>query len=118
MKTAAKSLDLIINTVSAAHDVNTYLPLLAANGTIVQLGLTFKPHSIQQYSLMFSNLSLAGSAIGGVKETQECIDFCHKHNIVPKTKLITAKDLDKVYEELRGKNDSVLRNVLDIEASK
>ena len=42
---------------------------------------------------------------------QACIDFCHKHNIIPKTRLITNKDLDGVYEDLRGKNDSVLRKI-------
>ena len=62
----------------------------------MQIGLTGEPHSIQQYSLMFSNLSLSGSFIGTIKETQDCMDFCHKHKIIPKTKLVTYKELDKV----------------------
>ena len=70
--------------------------LKGANGTIVQIGLTGEPHSIQQYSLMVSNLSLSGSFIGTIKETQDCMDFCHQHKIIPKTKLITYKELDKV----------------------
>ena len=73
------------------------------------------------YLLNVSNLrkqSIAGSLIGGLPETQDCIDFCHKHEIVPKIKLVTWKDLDGVYKELKAKNDTIIRNVLDIEASK
>jgi len=118
MKAAAGSLDLILNTVSANHDVNTYLPLLASKGVIVQLGLVLNPHPVNQLVLMFKKLTIAGCLIGGLPETQDCIDFCHKHNIVPKIKIVTSKDLDGVYEALSKKNDSIIRNVLDIEASK
>ena len=79
--------------------------------------------------LIMRNKSISGSIIGGLPATQviyhkfasiksrliqACIDFCHKHNIIPKTKLITDKDLDGVYEELRGKNDSVCRFYLNL----
>merc|ERR1719471_2819813 len=118
MKSAGGSLDLILNTVSADHDLNTYLPLMAGKGVLVQLGLVLPPHPVNQLGLMFKKLSIAGSLIGGLPETQDCIDFCHKHNIIPKIKLVTAKDIDGVYESLSKKNDSIIRNVLDIEASK
>jgi len=118
MTAAAKSLDLILNTVSASHDLNTYMGLLANKGVIVQLGLVMSPHPVMQLPLMFSKLSVAGSLIGGLPETQECIDFCHKHNIVPKIKVVTSSDLGEVYKALSAKNDSIIRNVLDIEASK
>merc|ERR1719336_60948 len=118
MAGAAGSLDLILNTVSANHDLNTYLPLLAGKGVIVQLGLVMTPHPVMQLPLMFKKQSIAGSLIGGLPETQDCIDFCHKHNIVPKIKMVTCKDLDNVYVDLASKNDSIIRNVLDIEASK
>merc|ERR1711955_139920 len=110
MKAAAGSLDLVLNTVAANHDINTYLPLLAAKGVIVQIGVALKPHAVNQLQLMMKKLSIAGCLIGGLPETQDCIDFCHKHNIV------TSKDLDGVYEALANKNDSIIRNVLDIEA--
>merc|ERR1711994_1225544 len=96
MAVAAGSLDLILNTVSATHDVNTYLPLLAAKGVIVQIGFTLQPHSVSQVPLIMKSLAIAGSIIGGLPATQDCIDFCHKHKIVPKTNLITLTDLDKV----------------------
>merc|ERR1719322_955966 len=118
MAAAGGSLDLILNTVSANHDLNIYLPLLAGKGVIVQLGLVMTPHPVMQLPLMFKKQSIAGSLIGGLPETQDCIDFCHKHNIVPKIKMVTCKDLDNVYVELASKNDTIIRNVLDIEASK
>ena len=54
-------------------------------------------------------LTIAGSLIGGLPETQACIDFCSKHKIVPKIKMVTAKDLGTVYKELQTKNDSIVR---------
>ena len=71
-----------------------------------------------QSSLMFHKLSIAGSVIGVMVETQECIDFCAKHNIVPTIKKVTVKDIEGVYKQLTAKNDAIIRNVLDIEASK
>jgi len=117
MAAAAGSLHLIVNTVSAKFDANLYLPLLAPNGVMVLIGANLEPHAISAVALSFKNYGLAGSIIGGLPDTQRVMDFCHKHNIVPKTKMITAKDLDRVYEELNTKNDSILRNVLDLEAS-
>jgi len=118
MKAASQSIDLILNTVSASHEASHYLPLLANKGTLVQLGLVLTPHQVNQMPLMFRQLSLAGSLIGGIPETQDCIDFCAKHNIVPITKVVTADQLDEVYKQLNMKNDSIVRHVLDIEGSK
>ena len=73
---------------------------------------------VMQPPLMFNKLSIAGSLIGGLVETQECIDFCAKHNIVPSIKKVTVKDIEGVYKQLSAKNDAIVRNVLDIEASK
>merc|ERR1719244_2298918 len=118
MAAAANSCDLVINTVAANHDINTYLPLLAPKGVIVQIGVVLNPQKINQLQLMMKKLTIAGCMIGGLPETQDCIDFCHKHNIVPKIKMVTCDELDELYKALEGKNDSIIRNVLDIEASK
>jgi len=118
MTGAAGSLDLILNTISASHDLNTYLPLLARRGVLVQLGLVTTPHPLFQLQLMPQRKTITGSLIGGLPQTQECIDFCHKHNIVPNIKIVTWKELDGVYTKLKEKNDTIIRNVLDIEASK
>merc|ERR1719369_2053227 len=117
MKAAAGSCNLILNTVSADHQLGHYLPLLARRGTLVMIGVTKNAHSVHLMPLMYGRAKITGSVIGGMKETQECLDFCHKHNIVPRTKIVTAKDLDEVYKSLNSKNDSIVRNVLDIEAS-
>jgi len=118
MKTAALSLDLILNTVAANHDLNLYLPLLANKGVIVQLGVAMAPHPISQGALMIRKLTISGSIIGGMPETQQCIDFCSEHKILPSIKIVTAQDLGSVYTQLQSKNDSIVRNVLDIETSK
>lgn len=117
MTSAADSLDLILNTVSANHQLSHYVPLLKRNGTIVQLGLVLENHSINQLMFMRKRIQISGSTIGGLPETQDCMDFCAKHNIVPKTKLIDASELDDVFAQLEKKNDQIIRYVLDITAS-
>ena len=66
---------------------------------------------------MFKNHAIAGSIIGGLPDTQRVLDFCHQHKIVPKIKMITSNDLDRVYEELNKKNDTILRYFFLITAS-
>ena len=63
-----------------------YLPLLAAKGGIVQIGIALAPHPVNQLQFMMKKFSNAGSLVGGMPETQDCIDFCHKHKIVQKIK--------------------------------
>jgi len=118
MKLGDNSLDLVLNTVSANHQVALYIPLLRRFGTIVQLGVVMEKHALSQLILMRKRLNVSGSVIGGIRETQDCIDFCALNNIVSATKLITWEKLDEVFEILKGKNDQVIRYVLDIEASK
>ena len=89
----------------------------ANKGKLVLLEGALKSHSVSGVPLMFRKEVITGSTICGIPETQECIDFCKAHSIVPKTKLIIATELDSVYELLNAKNDSNVRNVLDIDAS-
>jgi len=109
--------DLILNTVSANHDLNVYLPLLASSGTIVQIGLGMQPHPINQVKLIMKRQSVAGSFIGGIKETQECIDFCAKHDIYPDCETVLAKDIDEIWDKLKQNNDAGKRYVIDVKAS-
>jgi len=118
MQSAEGSLDLILNTVSASHEMMTYVPLLAIDGALVQLGLVTADHAVQQMPVMMKRARLTGSMIGGMPETQECMDFCAKHRILPNIQLIKASELDGVYKTLHSKNDQIIRYVLDIEASK
>mmetsp|Transcript_46851 Transcript_46851/g.117282 ORF Transcript_46851/g.117282 Transcript_46851/m.117282 type:complete len:361 (+) Transcript_46851:281-1363(+) len=114
MKKAALSLDLILNTVSATHEVATYIPLLASAGTIVQLGGVTTDHKLNQMPLMFNRRSVAGSLIGGIRATQECLDFCHKKGIRPNVEVVSCDKINDVYDILTTKNDAVRRYVLDI----
>ena len=95
---------------------NSNIPI--SGGVIVQIGIAFAPHNVNPILLQLKKISIAGSLVGGLPETQDCIDFCHKHNIVPKIKLVNSNDLEGVYKDLSSKNDTIIRNVLDIEASK
>uniref|UniRef100_A0A7S3FWS8 Enoyl reductase (ER) domain-containing protein n=1 Tax=Strombidium rassoulzadegani TaxID=1082188 RepID=A0A7S3FWS8_9SPIT len=111
-----KKMDLILNTISANHDCNIYLPLLRKDGTLVQLGAAGQPHQISQIPLMFSRTSLAGSLIGGVKPTEEMIEFCSKHQIYPDVEMVDASGINKAWESLANNKDGV-RYVIDIEKS-
>jgi len=117
MKAAAGSLDLIIDTVSANHPVQDYLNLLKVDGVHVVLGLLTKPIEVSAFSLIPQRKTVAGSMIGGIAETQECIDFCAKHGIKPEIELITNEKLTSVYEGLIKGNDGITRYVLDINKS-
>ena len=116
MKTAVKSLDLILNTVSADHNLTALIGLLARDGTIVQLGVVRKPHAINQM-IFFRRVNLSGSLVGGMKDTQDCLDFCHKKNILPAIEMVTADKIPEIYEKLGAKNDQIVRYVLDITKS-
>ena len=78
-------------------------------GACVQIGLALEPHSVSQLQLLVKSLTLCGSALGGLPNTQRVIDFCHQHNIIPRVKLVTDRDLDRVFQELTVKNDSIER---------
>jgi len=115
MKAAARSLDLILNTVSANHQVSTYLPLLAFKGKIVQIGGVTEPHQVDQMPLIFGMNTITGTGAGGLRDTQEVMDYCAKKGIKPDTELIDWTKIDTVYDELSGGSDKVVRYVLDCE---
>lgn len=114
MKKAAKSQDLMLNPIPAAHDVMQYVSCLRPNGVIVQLGLVPDPHKVVQLPLLFSRASIAGSLIGGIKQTQEVIDLCAKEKIYPDTKLIKCSEVAEAFEDLAGKSSTVQRYVIDM----
>ena len=105
--------DLIINTVSADIDLNAYLGLLTLDGTLVNVGAPAEPLSLNVINLIGHRRSFAGSMIGGIRETQEMLDFCAKHNIVPKIEVITADQIDEAYERVLA-SDVKYRFVIDI----
>ncbi|GAA4875359.1 NAD(P)-dependent alcohol dehydrogenase [Paenibacillus vulneris] len=112
-KKLAGSFDLIINTVSAKIDINAYLSLLALDGTLVNVGAPAEPLPVQVFSLIPQRRSFAGSMIGGIRETQEMLDFCAEHNIAPEIEVIAAKQIDEAWERVLA-SDVRYRFVIDI----
>jgi alcohol dehydrogenase (NADP+) len=109
----AGTFDLIINTVSAKIDVDAYLSLLALDGTLVNVGAPAEPLSLNVFSLLGQRRSYAGSLIGGIRETQEMLDFCAKHNIGAEIEVISADKIDEAYERVLA-SDVRYRFVIDI----
>jgi len=109
--------DLILNTVSAEHEVSTYTPLLRYDGVIVQLGLVIDPHTVNQISLIRGRKTMTGSHIGGIKATEECLQLCADHGIVPDVELITADGIDEAWNTLATSNKDAIRFVIDIKKS-
>ncbi|MBN3520789.1 NAD(P)-dependent alcohol dehydrogenase [Algoriphagus lutimaris] len=109
--------DLIIDTVSASHDYATYLNLLKTNGVMVLVGVPPTPETIHASSLIFGRKSLAGSLIGGIKETQEMLDFCAEHGIVSDVEVIAMDEINEAYERTIA-GDVRYRFVIDMASLK
>jgi uncharacterized zinc-type alcohol dehydrogenase-like protein len=113
MAAQAKSLDFILNTVAAPHDLDAFFALLKRDGTMTLVGAPASPHpSPQVFSLIMKRRSLAGSMIGGIPETQEMLDFCAEHGIVSDIELIRAEQINEAYERML-KGDVKYRFVID-----
>lgn len=108
-----RSFDLIINTVSAPIDLGAHLQLLKRDGTMVLLGVPEKPEAISPFSLIGGRRSLAGSLIGGIKETQEMLDFCAEKGVMSDIELIPIQQINEAYERML-KGDVRYRFVIDI----
>ncbi|WP_432543950.1 NAD(P)-dependent alcohol dehydrogenase [Kineococcus sp. SYSU DK002] len=104
--------DLIINTVSAMLDFDAYLSLLDVHGALVNVGLPEKPLSLQMFSVVMGNKSFAGSNIGGIRETQEMLDFCAEHGIGSDVEVIAADQVNEAYERVLA-SDVRYRFVID-----
>jgi uncharacterized zinc-type alcohol dehydrogenase-like protein len=93
-----RTLDLIIDTVSAPHDFTPYLGSLKIGGTHVLVGASPEPNQVSAFGLISGHKSLAGSLIGGIKETQEMLDFCAKKKVFADIELIPATKINEAYE--------------------
>jgi uncharacterized zinc-type alcohol dehydrogenase-like protein len=111
-KKLAGMFDLIINTVSAKIDISAYLSLLALDGTMVNVGAPAEPLSVNVFSLIGHRRSFAGSMIGGIRETQEMLNFCAEHNIATKIEVISADQIDEAYQRVLA-SDVKYRFVID-----
>ncbi|SDE85572.1 uncharacterized zinc-type alcohol dehydrogenase-like protein [Blastococcus fimeti] len=104
--------DLILNTVSAAIDVDAYLSLLAVDGALVNVGAPAEPLSLNVMSLIGGRRTYAGSMIGGIAETQEMLDFCAEHGIGAEVEVIAADRINEAYERVLA-SDVRYRFVID-----
>ena len=117
MKKHLNSFHFILDTVAAQHDINAYLVLLKRDGNLTQVGLPEEPLAVQVGSLIFGRRNFSGSLIGGIKETQEMLDFCGKHNITSDIELIPIQKINEAYDRL-VKNDVKYRFVIDMASLK
>jgi uncharacterized zinc-type alcohol dehydrogenase-like protein len=112
-KKLSERFDLIIDTVSAEHRYGDYLKMLRPFGAMVVVGVPPKPSVVEAFALIHGNRRLAGSSIGGMRETQEMLDFCAQHKIVSDIETIAAPAINQAYERtLRG--DVRYRFVIDV----
>jgi uncharacterized zinc-type alcohol dehydrogenase-like protein len=108
--------DFILDTVSAQHDYNAYLQLLRRNGTMVLVGLP-DPTPLAAFTLILGRRRLAGSLIGGIRETQEMLDFCAAHGLASDVEVIPIQQINEAYERTI-KSDVRYRFVIDIASLK
>lgn len=113
MAKAANSFDFILNTVAAPHDVNMYLNLLGVNGKMLVVGLPPDDSKVSAFQLVGKRRGIIGSMIGGIKETQEMLDYCAEHNIVSDIEMVDMKDINAAYERVI-KSDVKYRFVIDL----
>ena len=96
----AGSFDFILDCVSADHDINAYINLLARDGNITLVGAPEKPLPVAAFGLIFGRRSLSGSPIGGIAETQEMLDFCGQHHITADVEVIPIQKINEAYERM------------------
>jgi alcohol dehydrogenase (NADP+) len=113
MKKHVGRFDFILDTVAAEHDLNAYLALLKLNGTMTLVGAPSKPLGVASFNLIMKRRHLAGSTIGGIRETQEMLNFCGDKGITADIEMIRIEQINEAYERLL-KSDVKYRFVIDI----
>ncbi len=111
------SFDFILDTVSAPHDLNAYISLLKREGTLTLVGAPETPAPVGAMGLIFGRRRLAGSLIGGIRETQEMLDFCAEHGITSDVEVIPMQKINEAYDHLM-KSEVKYRFVIDMASLK
>ncbi len=117
MKAHAGTLDFILDTASAPHALEPYLALLKQDGTLTMVGLPEKPPAVAPFALIGRRLSVAGSMIGGMEETQQMLDYCGQHNITSEVEVIPIQQINEAFERML-KQDVKYRFVIDMSSLK
>ena len=118
MKAAACSLEVVIDTVAVAHDVNPIMTCLEPTGAYVCIGAIPQPMQISPFGLIGKNLQIEGSLVGGIPETQQMLEFCSKHNIYPDYKVIKASEANAQFKALQDGTAHIGRAVIDMSTLK
>jgi len=100
MQAAAGTFAFILDTIAADHDINAYLQMLGLDGELTLVGAPETPLQVSAFALLFGRKRLSGSLIGGIKETQEMLDFCGTHNITADVEVIPIQQVNEAYERL------------------
>ena len=109
--------DVILDAISANHDYTSYLNLLGIDGKLMVVGLPIESPKVQPFSLVTNRRSVIGSCIGGMKETQEMLDYCAEHNIVSEIEVIPMQKTNEAYDRML-KGDVKYRFVIDLASLK
>ena len=117
MQQHAGTLNFILDTIAADHDINAYINMLGRDGDITLVGAPEKPLAVSAFSLLMGRRSLSGSVIGGIAETQEMLDFCAEHNIISDVEVIPIQKVNEAYERL-VKSDVKYRFCIDMASLK
>ena len=117
MRQHVGSFDFILDTIAADHDINAYLQMLGLDGNLTLVGAPETPLQVSAFALLFGRKSLSGSLIGGIKETQEMLDFCGEHNITSDVEVIPIQKINEAYQRL-VKSDVKYRFSIDMASLK
>ena len=113
MAAAKNRFDFILNTIPVRHDITPYLQLLGRSGRMVLVGMIDMMPEFHSFNLLSHNRAVGGSAIGGIPETQEMLDFCAEHDVYPECEMVKMSQVNEAYERLL-KNDVRYRFVIDM----
>jgi uncharacterized zinc-type alcohol dehydrogenase-like protein len=114
LSAASGKFDVIIDTVSVQHEVQHMMSTLKTGGTYHLIGGVAQPFSVVPFNMILSNHHIEGSLVGGIPETQEMLEFCAKHNIVPEINVIHAKDANAQFKALADGSATTARAVIDM----
>jgi uncharacterized zinc-type alcohol dehydrogenase-like protein len=117
MQKHAGTFGVILDTVPAPHNINAYINLLKRDGTLALVGVPSEPLALDAFGLLFGRKKVAGSIIGGIRETQEMLDFCGEHNVTADIEMIGIQEVDRAYDRLL-KNDVKYRFVINMASLK
>jgi uncharacterized zinc-type alcohol dehydrogenase-like protein len=113
----ANTFDFILDTVPARHNINSYIALLKRDGTLGLVGAPAEPLAVEAFGLLFGRKQISGSIIGGIRETQEMLDFCGEHNVTADIEIIGMQQINQAYDRLLN-NDVKYRFVIDLASLK